>query len=131
MIIRSFYDLADRLELSAALRPTGRALDPEAALAPGFFAGTIERHVFVVPSPRGPCLGFDGHLVILDAGTRLQLRDTPQGRSLAVVRGPDTIALVAAPEPDDRIDADDEMDDFFVWLVGRFSKPEARAAYTS
>jgi hypothetical protein len=84
----------------------------------------------VVPSPRGPCLGFDDHLVILDAGTRLALQDTVDGRVLTVWRGSETIAHVPAPEAEDHIDVDDEMNDFFVWLAGRFNTADARAAYT-
>ena len=57
-------------------------------------------------------------------------RQTDQGRLLIVWRGGETIAHIPAPEPDDHIDDDDEMNDFFVWLVGRFSKAEPRAAYT-
>ena len=130
MIIRSFYDISDRLELSPDLRALGRPQNFAAPLTPGFFAGNLEHHVFVVPSPRGPCLGFDGHLVILDAGTRLVLQQTDQGRFLIVGRGGEAIAHIPAPEPDDNIDEDDEMNDFFVWVVGRFSKAEPRAAYT-
>ncbi|MDW6025438.1 hypothetical protein SAZ10_27115 [Mesorhizobium sp. BAC0120] len=130
MIIRSFYDIADRLELAQDLSVKGRPANFAAPLAPGFFSGTPERHVFVVPSKRGPCLGFNGHLLILDAGTRLALRQTGQGRFLVIARGDDVLAEIPAPEPDDYVDDDDEMNDFFVWLVGRFNTAEARAAYT-
>ena len=66
----------------------------------------------------------------VDSATRLELRDTDQGRVLVIRRGDAVLAQVPAPEPDDHIDDDDEMNDFFVWLVRRFSKAEARAAYT-
>jgi hypothetical protein len=130
MIIRSFYDIGNRLALTPDLRVAGRPTDMKEQLAPGFFAGTPEHHVFVVPSPRGPCLGFDDHLVVIDDGTRVGLHATADGRVLVVARGGEPIARIPAPESDDYIDGDDEMNDFFLWLVGRFSKPEARAAYT-
>ena len=130
MIIRSFYNIGDRLELSRDLRVSGRPANVTEPLSPGFFAGTPERHVFVVPSPRGPCLGFDDHLVILDGGTHLALQVAESGRVLAVWRGSEPVAHVAAPEADDHVDGNDEMNDFFVWLVGRFNKADARAAYT-
>jgi hypothetical protein len=131
VIIRSFYNVGDRIELARDLSVSGRPADMGEALSPGFFAGTPERHVFVVPSPRGPCLGFDGHLVILDAGTQLALQATDRGRVLTVRRGSEPVAQLPAPQPDDHIDANDEMNDFFVWLAGRFNRPDARAAYTS
>lgn len=130
MILRNFYNIGDRLELSHDLRVTGRPSDVTEQPSPGFFAGAPERHVFVVPSPRGPCLGFDDHLVILDAGTRLALQDTVDGRVLTVWRGSETIAHVPAPEAEDYIDGNDEMNDFFVWLTGRFNRADARSAYT-
>jgi hypothetical protein len=130
MIIRSFYDIGDRLQLSPSLQVVGRPTNFAEPLATGFFAGDVERHVFVIPSPRGPALGFDGHLVILDGGTRLALQDSEQGRFLVIKRGDGILAQVPAPQPDDHIDDDDEMNDFFVWLVRRFSKAEARTAYT-
>jgi len=130
MIIRSFYDIGDRLQLSPALEVVGRPANFAEPLVPGFFAGDVERHVFVVPSRRGPVLGFDGHLVILDGTTRLDLQNSGQVRFLVIQRGDGVLAQVPAPEADDHIDDDEEMNDFFVWLVRRFSKPEARAAYT-
>lgn len=130
MIIRSFYDIGDRLELTQDLRVAGRPADPRAPLSPGFFAGTLEHHVFVVPSPRGPCLGFDDHLIVLDDQTHIGLHAALEGRMLVVARGGEPIARIAAPESEDYIDGDDEMDDFFLWLCGRFGKAEARAAYT-
>jgi hypothetical protein len=130
VILRSFYNIGERLELARDLRVIGRPSDVTEQPAPGFFAGTPERHVFVVPSPRGPCLGFDDHLVILDAGTSLALQDTVDGRVLTVWRGNETIAHIPAPEAEDQIDGNDEMNDFFVWLAGRFNRADARAAYT-
>jgi len=130
VIIRCFYDLADRLELSRELRVVGRPTDAREAPSPGFFAGSVERHVFVVPSPRGPCLGFGDHLVILDGGTRLLLEETAHGRVLTVLRGSAVVAQVEAPEAADHIDGEEEMNDFFAWLVSRFNRSEARAAYT-
>jgi hypothetical protein len=130
MIIRSFYHAGERLELSREMRSNGRSMNGLEPLSAGFFAGTVDRHVFVAASPRGPCLGFDGHLVILDAGTQLALRRTAQGRTLVVARGGQVVAELPAPEPDDHVDGDDDVNDFFLWLVGRFGRPEARAAYT-
>jgi hypothetical protein len=130
MIIRSFYDIGNRLELTRDLRVSGRPTDPHEPVSPGFFAGTPDHHVFVVPSPRGPCLGFDDHLVVLDDHTHVGLHAAFDGRVLVVSRGGEPIARIAAPEADDYIDGDDEMNDFFLWLCGRFDRPEARAAYT-